>query len=175
MWSHVVCEITQVKHFGLVLVSRYCNVVHLCLFCQIHGPMVLQIQKVRNISAPKANEDSGVAPPLLRLQLTDGHTTVMAVVLNSISKIRYSQRVGSRTIMHWKNTHVRRVWALRPKWFCEDWCILQANGKIYWMSKFAFYCFFLHPIYWFIICMVSVYFWHFLWEIHVTMLPCHPD
>ena len=50
--------------------------------------MVLQIQKIRNISAPKANEDSGAAPPLLRLQLTDGHTTVMALVLNSIGKIR---------------------------------------------------------------------------------------
>ena len=62
--------------------------------------MVLQIQKVRNISAPKANEDSGAAPPLLRLQLTDGHTTVLAVVLNSIAKIRYGQLLVSR-ITHW--------------------------------------------------------------------------
>ncbi|XP_071786876.1 uncharacterized protein [Asterias amurensis] len=63
---------------------------------KIQGPMVLQIQKVRNISAPKANEDSGAAPPLLRLQLTDGHTTVMAVVLNSIAKISMTTPPGSK-------------------------------------------------------------------------------
>ncbi|EDO31882.1 predicted protein [Nematostella vectensis] len=38
----------------------------------IKGPIVLQIQKLRNISAPKANEESNHAPRLLKLQLTDG-------------------------------------------------------------------------------------------------------
>ncbi|XP_038055365.1 tudor domain-containing protein 3-like [Patiria miniata] len=63
---------------------------------KMQGPMVLQVQKIRNISAPKANEDSGAAPPLLRIQLTDGHTMVMALVLNSITKIDLSTPPGSK-------------------------------------------------------------------------------
>ncbi|XP_022100326.1 tudor domain-containing protein 3-like isoform X2 [Acanthaster planci] len=58
--------------------------------------MVLQVQKTRNISAPKVNEDSGVAPPLLRLQLTDGHTTAMALVISNITKIGLSTPPGSK-------------------------------------------------------------------------------
>lgn len=48
---------------------------------------VLQIQKIRNISAPKANEDSQAAPRMLKLILTDGDSHVQAVELNAINSI----------------------------------------------------------------------------------------
>ena len=55
---------------------------------QLQGPYVVQIQKIRNVSAPKLNEDSGVAPSLLRLQLSDGHGTCFSLVMHSIPGIR---------------------------------------------------------------------------------------
>jgi len=36
-----------------------------------HDLAVLQIQKIRNISAPKANENSKTAPKLLKIALSD--------------------------------------------------------------------------------------------------------
>lgn len=44
----------------------------------VTGPCVLQIQKVKNVTAPKYEYCAG-APPLLRVHLTDGHVTVSAV------------------------------------------------------------------------------------------------
>ena len=35
--------------------------------------------KIRNVSAPKANENSKTAPKLLKLQLTDGQNTYSAI------------------------------------------------------------------------------------------------
>ncbi|XP_043204746.1 tudor domain-containing protein 3-like isoform X2 [Amphibalanus amphitrite] len=40
---------------------------------------VLQVQKVRNVSAPKTNEESQAAPRLLRVTLSDGASTVTAL------------------------------------------------------------------------------------------------
>merc|ERR1712126_202263 len=38
----------------------------------INGPLVLQVQKIRNVSAPLANQDSSGAPRMLKFNLTDG-------------------------------------------------------------------------------------------------------
>lgn len=43
--------------------------------------VVLQILKLRNISAPKSNESSKTAPRMLKLQLTDGQHTYSAIEL----------------------------------------------------------------------------------------------
>jgi len=51
---------------------------------------VVQIQKIRNVSAPKANEESRTAPRMLKLTLTDGHTSCQAVELESIPALRYT-------------------------------------------------------------------------------------
>ncbi|XP_052279000.1 tudor domain-containing protein 3-like isoform X2 [Dreissena polymorpha] len=54
----------------------------------VQGPGVLQLQKIRNVSAPKDNEESQGAPRLMKLSLTDGHITCSAVeteILNGIS------------------------------------------------------------------------------------------
>ena len=48
----------------------------------------MQIQKVRNVSAPKENEESHGAPRLLKLYLTDGQTSCCAIELEMIDKLR---------------------------------------------------------------------------------------
>ncbi|XP_046853877.1 tudor domain-containing protein 3-like [Xenia sp. Carnegie-2017] len=62
----------------------------------VEGPFVLQIQKIRNISAPKANEESSIAPRLLKLQLTDGHTTCFALEHSHIQKLSLSTLPGTK-------------------------------------------------------------------------------
>ncbi|KAJ9597478.1 hypothetical protein L9F63_011663, partial [Diploptera punctata] len=47
----------------------------------IPGKIIVQIQKIRNVSAPKANEESRSAPRMLKLTLTDGLTCCQAVEL----------------------------------------------------------------------------------------------
>ncbi|KAK7821685.1 hypothetical protein U0070_003726, partial [Myodes glareolus] len=63
---------------------------------QLEGPCVLQIQKVRNVAAPKDNEESQAAPRMLRLQMTDGHTTCTAVEFSYISKISLNTPPGTK-------------------------------------------------------------------------------
>lgn len=50
----------------------------------------MQIQKIRNVAAPKDNEESQAAPRMLRLQMTDGHTSCTAIEYSSMSKIRWA-------------------------------------------------------------------------------------
>ena len=48
--------------------------------CQLQGPLVLQLQKVKNVAVPSSKQHQ--ASPnkrLLRLLLTDGHTSLSAV------------------------------------------------------------------------------------------------
>lgn len=47
----------------------------------------MQIQKLRNIGAPKCNETSGAAPRLLKLTLTDGFSTCQALELEPVTKL----------------------------------------------------------------------------------------
>lgn len=49
--------------------------------------IVLQIQKIRNISAPKAKEESQAAPRMLKLTLTDGESYVQAIEVIPINTI----------------------------------------------------------------------------------------
>eukprot|EP00064_Thunnus_orientalis_P003631 superscaffoldBa00000305_g3641 len=53
----------------------------------LEGPCVLQVQKLRNISAPKDHEESQGAPRMMRLQMTDGHTTCVGLEFKHLSKI----------------------------------------------------------------------------------------
>ncbi|XP_056411461.1 tudor domain-containing protein 3 [Hyla sarda] len=63
---------------------------------KIDGPCVLQIQKIRNISAPKDNEESQAAPRMLRLQMTDGHTSCTAIEFNHLSKVSLNTPPGTK-------------------------------------------------------------------------------
>ncbi|XP_029414424.1 tudor domain-containing protein 3 isoform X2 [Nannospalax galili] len=62
----------------------------------LEGPCVLQIQKIRNVAAPKDNEESQAAPRMLRLQMTDGHTSCTAVEFSYISKISLNTPPGTK-------------------------------------------------------------------------------
>jgi len=55
----------------------------------VQGPGVVQLQKIRNVSAPKDNEESQGAPRIMKLSLTDGVTTCNAVELENINGIGY--------------------------------------------------------------------------------------
>uniref|UniRef100_A0A7M4FN32 Tudor domain-containing protein 3 n=1 Tax=Crocodylus porosus TaxID=8502 RepID=A0A7M4FN32_CROPO len=63
---------------------------------KLEGPCVLQIQKIRNVAAPKDNEESQAAPRMLRLQMTDGHTSCTAVEYNYMSKISLNTPPGTK-------------------------------------------------------------------------------
>ncbi|XP_074844816.1 tudor domain-containing protein 3 isoform X2 [Carettochelys insculpta] len=63
---------------------------------KIEGPCVLQIQKIRNVAAPKDNEESQAAPRMLRLQMTDGHTSCTAIEYNYMSKISLNTPPGTK-------------------------------------------------------------------------------
>ena len=53
----------------------------------LEGPLVTQVQKVRNVAAPKANEESGFAPRMLKLTLTDGVTSLNALEMETINHV----------------------------------------------------------------------------------------
>uniref|UniRef100_H3C1T4 Survival of motor neuron-related-splicing factor 30 n=1 Tax=Tetraodon nigroviridis TaxID=99883 RepID=H3C1T4_TETNG len=63
---------------------------------ELDGPCVLQLQKVRNISAPKDHAESQGAPRMLRLQMTDGHTTCVGLEYKHLSKISLNTPPGTK-------------------------------------------------------------------------------
>ncbi|XP_051882059.1 tudor domain-containing protein 3 isoform X2 [Pristis pectinata] len=63
---------------------------------QLEGPCVLQILKIRNISAPKDHEESQAAPRMLRVQLTDGHVNCIGVEFSQLSKISLNTPPGTK-------------------------------------------------------------------------------
>jgi len=50
---------------------------------------MLQIVKIRNISAPKANEGSGHAPRMLQVHLSDGHQICSGIEYEKLQGFRY--------------------------------------------------------------------------------------
>lgn len=63
---------------------------------KLEGPCVLQIQRIRNVSAPKENEDSQAAPRMLRLQMTDGQTMCTGLEFKHLSKISLNTPPGTK-------------------------------------------------------------------------------
>lgn len=73
--------------------------------------LVLQVQKVRNVAAPKANEDSQAAPRMLKLTLTDGHSYCQAIEVNPVSAIsRDRTPPGSKVLV--KNAKISAGYVL---------------------------------------------------------------
>ncbi|XP_069677704.1 tudor domain-containing protein 3-like isoform X2 [Periplaneta americana] len=62
----------------------------------ISGKIVVQIQKIRNVSAPKANEESKAAPRMLKLTLTDGQSCCQAVELENIPTLSLNTPPGTK-------------------------------------------------------------------------------
>ena len=88
----------QIRKAEILEVSRACKaILTLCCFVfpdrlslvlQVEGPAVLQVLKLRNISAPKDNEESQAAPKLWKITLTDGHANVVAICLEPLRNLR---------------------------------------------------------------------------------------
>ncbi|XP_059479594.1 tudor domain-containing protein 3 [Neocloeon triangulifer] len=60
------------------------------------GHRVVQIQKIRNISAPKVNEESGAAPRMLKLLLTDGTSTCQAIEVEHLPSLSLNTPPGTK-------------------------------------------------------------------------------
>uniref|UniRef100_A0A673NCX8 Survival of motor neuron-related-splicing factor 30 n=1 Tax=Sinocyclocheilus rhinocerous TaxID=307959 RepID=A0A673NCX8_9TELE len=63
---------------------------------KLEGPCVLQVQKIRNVAAPKDHEESQAAPRMLRLQMTDGHTSCTGLEYKHLSKISLNTPPGTK-------------------------------------------------------------------------------
>ena len=50
-------------------------------------PLVLQVTRMRNVSAPSDNQTSSHAPRMLRIELTDGHARCSAIEYHSHGKL----------------------------------------------------------------------------------------
>ncbi|XP_038113928.1 tudor domain-containing protein 3 [Culex quinquefasciatus] len=60
------------------------------------GNVVVQVLKVRNISAPKANEESKAAPRLLKLTITDGQTQYSALEGEHVPSLSLDTAPGTK-------------------------------------------------------------------------------
>ena len=57
---------------------------------------MLQVTKIRNVSAPKINEESTTDPRMLKVSLTDGKTTVHAIELSKVDGLSLSTPPGTK-------------------------------------------------------------------------------
>ncbi|CAG0918025.1 unnamed protein product [Notodromas monacha] len=58
--------------------------------------VVLQVQKIRNISAPKINENSNSAPRMLRLNLSDGYSSIKGVEIELVPGLNLNLPPGTK-------------------------------------------------------------------------------
>ncbi|KAK2584759.1 hypothetical protein KPH14_007085 [Odynerus spinipes] len=63
------------------------------------GNIVLQIQKLRNVAAPKSNEESRGAPRMLKLSLTDGKNNYQAIEIEQLSSISLNTPPGTKVLL----------------------------------------------------------------------------
>ncbi|XP_018397816.1 PREDICTED: tudor domain-containing protein 3 isoform X2 [Cyphomyrmex costatus] len=63
------------------------------------GNIVLQIQKIRNVAAPKGNEESRAAPRMLKLSLTDGKNNFQALEVEHISTLSLNTPPGTKILI----------------------------------------------------------------------------
>lgn len=62
----------------------------------INGNIVLQIQKIRNIAAPKCNEQSSSSPRFLQCELTDGVICMQSLEMNRINDLNINLPPGTK-------------------------------------------------------------------------------
>lgn len=61
--------------------------------------LVLQVLNIRNVSAPKANQESKASPRLLQLDLTDGQTLCSGLEMEHISAISLNTAPGTKVMI----------------------------------------------------------------------------
>ena len=62
----------------------------------LSDPLVLQILKVKNLSTPNDQQESGSSARLLRLQLTDGHTACFALETERVPQLHLDTEPGTK-------------------------------------------------------------------------------
>jgi len=62
----------------------------------LDGGFVLQVTKVRNIAAPKANEESQASTRMLKISLTDGKSTIHGVEVSKLDGISLNTAPGTK-------------------------------------------------------------------------------
>lgn len=81
--------------------------------------LVLQIQKIRNVSAPRANEDSQTAPRMLKLTLTDGHSTCQAIEVENLPDLNIHKTApGTKLLIN--GARVQGGYVLLDKSCCRN-------------------------------------------------------
>jgi tudor domain-containing protein 3 len=67
---------------------------------KLETPIIVQIQKIRNVSAPKANEESTSAPRMLKLTLHDGKSICTGLEINPISSLSINTPPGTKLLLN---------------------------------------------------------------------------
>lgn len=62
----------------------------------IKGNVIVQITKLKNVSAPKSDQNSHKSPRLLKLTLTDGKNTFFALEMKLIPHLSLSTPPGTK-------------------------------------------------------------------------------
>ena len=63
------------------------------------GICVLQLVKLRNIAAPKENENSQGAHPMFKITLTDGTAQCNALAINDVNKLTLNTPPGTKILL----------------------------------------------------------------------------
>lgn len=79
------------------------------------GNLVLQIQKLRNVAAPKNNQESKSTPRMLKYYLTDGKNNYQAIELEHISLININTLPGTKLLLKFTNIlQSHGIYLLKP-------------------------------------------------------------
>ncbi|KAK7474270.1 hypothetical protein BaRGS_00034513 [Batillaria attramentaria] len=65
----------------------------------VEGPAVLQLIKLRNLSAPKDNEESQAAPRLWKMTLSDGQSNCVAIALEPLKNLSLLTPPGTKVLL----------------------------------------------------------------------------
>uniref|UniRef100_A0A1B6GAC8 Survival of motor neuron-related-splicing factor 30 n=1 Tax=Cuerna arida TaxID=1464854 RepID=A0A1B6GAC8_9HEMI len=91
----------------------------------VPGNVIVQVQKVRNISAPKANEDSQAAPRMLKIVLTDGHTVCHAIEVETVNVLSLNSPPGTKVLLKGESLAMSHgLLLLRPS------CVQVLGGRV---------------------------------------------
>lgn len=116
---------------------------------KLEKPIVVQIQKIRNVSAPKANEESSYAPRMLKLTLHDGKSTCTGLETTPVTSISINTPPGTKLLLNnegleachgvlWLTPSVVTILGGKVSHMIEKWELNRSLAK-HTRGKFTFY------------------------------------
>ena len=72
------------------------RVMFVCILLKFSILFTFQVTKIRNIAAPKVNEESQSNPRMLKISLTDGKTTIHGVEVTKLDGINLNTLPGTK-------------------------------------------------------------------------------